>query len=286
MSHPWRGWCLLRPGLMLYGGTVGGNALHAHHAVQLIVAAEPFTMGDGHGERVTTRIAVIPPDTAHTVLTGARDALLVHLDPRSSPGRCLLARSGSGARASTWSPPVGEMPVPPIEPGPVGARPEGHGGRRAEGGEGRGGRRLVMFAEPPSGHPRSAEAASALRVVEAWSGAGDVPLLLHPAVEAAIAVIPALLPSGPVRLRTVAEAVHLSPSRLAHLFSAHVGIPLRPYVRWLRLRHAIDRVAAGETLTAAAHTAGFTDGPHFTRAFRRTFGNAPSELAAAIDWLP
>jgi AraC-like DNA-binding protein len=307
MSHPWRGWCLLRPGLLLYGGAVGSNELHAHHAVQLIVATEPFTMADAHGERLTTRIAVIPPDTGHTVLAGAGEALLVHLDPRSSPGRSLLARSGTGPRASTWSPSAaqtGDLPVhgpSPIEPGPKSPPPENlpSEGPPSEGpppespppesspSEGRRGTRPLMFADPPAGHARSAEAASALRAVEAWSGhsgAGDV--LLHPAVEAAIAVIPALLPAGPVRLRAVADAVHLSPSRLAHLFSAHVGIPLRPYVRWLRLRRAIDRVAAGETLTAAAHTAGFTDGPHFTRAFRRTFGNAPSELAAAIDWLP
>ncbi|GAA4928489.1 AraC-like DNA-binding protein [Nonomuraea thailandensis] len=283
MSPPWRGWCLLRPGLLLYGGAVGGNELHAHHAVQLIVATEPFTMADAHGERLTTRIAVIPPDTAHTVLDGAGEALLVHLDPRSSPGRSLLARSGTGPRASAWAPPAlraGEPPAArsgePVGRGPASLLPEGRGAVRP-----------LMFTEPPAGHARSAEAASALRAVEAWSGhggAGGVPL--HPAVEAAIGVIPALLPGGPVRLAAVAEAVHLSPSRLAHLFSAHVGIPLRPYVRWLRLRSAIDRVAAGETLTAAANTAGFTDGPHFTRAFRRTFGNAPSELAAAIDWLP
>ncbi|WP_219517923.1 helix-turn-helix transcriptional regulator [Nonomuraea ceibae] len=267
MSHPWRGWCLLRPGLLLYGGTVGTNEPHAHHAVQLIVAAEPFTLADAHGERLTTRIAVVPPDTGHTLISGAHDALLAHLDPRSAPGRALLARSGAGARASTWSPPAALA------------------GSGAQGG--RGGARPLMFAEPPAGHPRSAEAAGALRTVEACSGhSGAADAALHPAVEAAITVIPALLPAGPVRLRAVADAVHLSPSRLAHLFGAHVGIPLRPYVRWLRLRQAIDRVAAGETLTAAAHSAGFTDGPHFTRAFRRTFGNTPSELAAAIDWLP
>ncbi|NUO97054.1 MAG: helix-turn-helix transcriptional regulator [Nonomuraea sp.] len=276
MSSAWRGWCLLRPGLMLYGGAIGGNDLHAHHAVQLIVATEPFTMADAHGERLTTRLAVIPPDTGHTVLTGARDALLVHLDPRSSPGRSLLARSGAGPGAPSWSPSAaraGHGP-PPIDP--VSSRPAVRVRTRP-----------LMFTEPPVGHARSAEAASALRAVEAWSGlAGPSGVPPHPAVEAAIAVIPALLAGGPVRLGAVADAVHLSPSRLAHLFSAHVGIPLRPYVRWLRLRRAIDRVAAGETLTAAAHTAGFTDGPHFTRAFRRTFGNAPSELAAAIDWLP
>nr|SBO96879.1 Transcriptional regulator, AraC family [Nonomuraea gerenzanensis] len=267
-GHAWRGWCLLRPGLLLYGGTVGRNEPHAHHAVQLIVAAEPFTMADARGERVTTRVAVVPPDTGHTVLAGAHEALLAHLDPRSSAGRSLLARSGAGPRASSWSPSATRNGSPPAA-------------------DDCGGRRPLMFAPPPPDHTRSTEAASALRTVEAWSGhSGTADALPHPAVEAAIAVIPALLPSGQVRLRAVADAVHLSPSRLAHLFSADVGIPLRPYVRWLRLRRAIDRVAAGETLTSAAHTAGFTDGPHFTRAFRRTFGNTPSELAAAIDWLP
>ncbi|MEU8104554.1 helix-turn-helix transcriptional regulator [Nonomuraea muscovyensis] len=279
MSHTWRGWCLLRPGLMLYGGAVGGNDLHVHHAVQLIVASEPFTMADAHGERLTTSIAVIPPDTGHTVLTGARDALLAHLDPRSLPGRSLIARSGTGLGASSWSPSAARTGHGPLPIAPVSSQPASRVGTRP-----------LMFTEPPVGHARSAEAASALRAVESWSGlvgpggSGGVPP--HPAVEAAISVIPELLAGGRVRLRAVADAVHLSPSRLAHLFSAHVGIPLRPYVGWLRLRRAIDRVAAGDTLTAAAHTAGFTDGPHFTRAFRRTFGNAPSELAAAIDWLP
>ncbi|WP_049564516.1 helix-turn-helix transcriptional regulator [Nonomuraea sp. SBT364] len=264
MSHPWHGWCLLRPGLLLYGGTVGTNDLHAHHAVQLIVSAEPFTMTDARGERLTTQVAVIPPDTRHAVLSGAREALLVHLDPRSSPGRSLLARFRTGCEAAAWSPAAA-----PAHPGPGG------------------GIRPLMFAEPPGGHARSAEVAGALRVVEGWTGHGAAESLpLPPAVEAAITVIPALLSRGPVRLPTVADAVHLSPSWLAHLFSAHVGIPLRPYVRWLRLQRAIGLVAGGETLTTAAHGAGFTDSPHFTRVFRDTFGTTPSELAAAIDWVP
>ncbi|MFB9528108.1 helix-turn-helix transcriptional regulator [Nonomuraea roseola] len=284
MSHPWRGWCVLRPGLMLYGGTVGRNGLHAHHAVQLIVSAEPFTMADAHGERLTTRIAVVPPDTRHAILAGAREALLAHLDPRSAPGRSLLARFGTGCRASAWSPSVTQTRDLPVHGSPAHAVTEP---ARTSPRSGHHKGRPLMFAEPPVGHARSAEATTALQVVEVWTGhsAADI-VPLHPAVEAAITVIPTLLRGGPVRLRTVADAVHLSPSRLAHLFSAHVGIPLRPYVRWLRLQRAIGLVAEGETLTVAAHSAGFTDSPHFTRVFRDTFGNAPSELAAAIDWLP
>ena len=259
MTHLWRGWCLLRPGLLLYGGTIGTNQLHAHHAVHLIVADEPFTMADGCGRRLTTRVAIIPPDTPHTLVTGARGAVLAQVEPSSAPGRFLLARSGAAAGAESWGPPFpGRVLDGPAAP--------------------------FTFARPANGHPA---ATAALAVVEDWAGHDrDARPRVHPAVARAVAVIPTLLAGGPVRLATVAAAVHLSPSRLAHLFSAHVGIPLRPYVRWQRLQHAIRLVADGRTLTDAAHSAGFTDGPHFTRVFRHNFGTAPSTLAAAIDWVP
>lgn len=259
MTHLWRGWCLLRPGLLLYGGTIGTNQVHAHHAVHLIVADEPFTLADAWGRSLTTRLAVVPHDTPHTLTTGAHGAILAQLEPSSAPGRFLLARSGAGAGARTWGPPFADR---------------SRGGRSAP----------FTFARPADGH---AAACAALAVVEDWAGHDrDARPVIHPAVERAVAVIPTLLARGPVRLGAVAAEVHLSPSRLAHLFSAQVGIPLRPYVRWQRLQHAIRLVADGHTLTAAAHSAGFTDGPHFSRVFRHNFGSAPSTLAAAIDWVP
>jgi AraC-like DNA-binding protein len=259
MTHLWRGWCLLRPGLLLYGGTIGTNQLHAHHAVHLIVAEEPFTMADAGGRHLTTRIAIVPPDTPHTLITGAHGAVLAQVEPHSAPGRVLLARSGATTGAETWGPPfpdrTHEAPVAPL-----------------------------TFARPANGH---AAAEAALRIVEDWAGHDrDARPTIHPAVERAVAVIPTLLAGGPVRLGAVAAQVHLSPSRLAHLFSAQVGIPLRPYIRWQRLQHAIRLVADGHTLTAAANSAGFTDGPHFSRVFRHNFGSTPSTLAAGIDWVP
>jgi AraC-like DNA-binding protein len=35
---------------------------------------------------------------------------------------------------------------------------------------------------------------------------------------------------------------------------------------------AVDRMAAGDSLTAAAHHAGFSDSAHFSRTFHRMFG--------------
>jgi hypothetical protein len=39
-----------------------------------------------------------------------------------------------------------------------------------------------------------------------------------------------------VSLDAVVASVGLSPSRFLHLFMTSVGVPLRPYVLWLRLR--------------------------------------------------
>ena len=79
-----------------------------------------------------------------------------------------------------------------------------------------------------------------------------------------------------VSVREVAAATGLSASRFQHLFTREVGVPFRRYRAWQRLRGAIREVAGGNSLTAAAHAAGFADQAHFTRSFRRTFGAPPS----------
>jgi len=72
--------------------------------------------------------------------------------------------------------------------------------------------------------------------------------------------------------REVASQVHLSESRLGHLFKQQVGIPVRRYQMWLRLMDAIDYAFAGHTLTSAAAHAGFADSAHFSRTFQAMFG--------------
>jgi len=81
-----------------------------------------------------------------------------------------------------------------------------------------------------------------------------------------------------VTLDEVAAAVFLSPSRFRHLFVRETGMALRPYLLWVRFMRAWEAVAAGESLSAAAHHAGFADAAHLTRTSRRMFGLAPTAL--------
>jgi AraC-like DNA-binding protein len=76
----------------------------------------------------------------------------------------------------------------------------------------------------------------------------------------------------PLNLAIAARGVHLSPSRLRHLFVEQTGLPYKTYLLWLRLMRAVQLYAEGRSLTESAHAAGFADSAHFSRAFRRTFG--------------
>lgn len=69
-----------------------------------------------------------------------------------------------------------------------------------------------------------------------------------------------------------AAGVYLSSSRLRHLFVEQTGLPFKTFMLWQRLTRAIDAYAGGESLTEAAHGAGFSDSAHLSRVFRRTFG--------------
>src|SRR5262245_35528495 len=83
-------------------------------------------------------------------------------------------------------------------------------------------------------------------------------------------------------LTALARVAGLSPSRLMHVFTKVVGIPLRPYLLWLRVQRAACALIAGHTVTEAAHLAGFSDAPHLARSLRRTLGATPRQLLLGV----
>ena len=81
-----------------------------------------------------------------------------------------------------------------------------------------------------------------------------------------------------ISVKEIAAGVDLSESRLSHLFSENVRVPVRRYLLWLRLRDALHLLAGGGSLTETAYEAGFSDSAHLTRTFRTMLGIAPSSL--------
>jgi AraC-like DNA-binding protein len=107
-------------------------------------------------------------------------------------------------------------------------------------------------------------------VVERLAPAGPAPLpdeRIRRVIEQATARL-----DGSLEVAAAAAGVHLSPSRLRHLFVEQTGLAFKTYQLWLRLVRAIEVYAGGASLTEAAHEAGFADSAHFSRTFKRTFG--------------
>ena len=105
----------------------------------------------------------------------------------------------------------------------------------------------------------------------------------HPRVNRVLRSIPVRLArDNDVSLKTLADVAGLSPSRFMHVFTASVGMPLRPYILNLRLERACRELAAGGSVTFAACVAGFSDAAHLTRTFRRVLGTTPSRLFPRI----
>ncbi len=87
--------------------------------------------------------------------------------------------------------------------------------------------------------------------------------------------------SSSITLKEVARVAYLSPSRFRHLFAEQTGMGLRQYVLWRRFVSVWERRMNGESLSTAAHAAGFADSAHLARTSRRMIGIPPSLLDIA-----
>ncbi len=253
MSRPsvWKGRLFFGPRRLLYAGPLGETRPHAHHSFQLLLAlGEPVGLCDGARRVATCHAALIPPDVEHTVVGAAGAVVLLHVNPDDVVGR-RLRMTGIGAEADAW--------------------------RRA--GE-------PLRAHAAQSLPRRWAEAEALAqgMLQTLQADAGPPPPTHPAIKKLLRLLPDALEED-VRLSALAPRVGLSAGRLSHLFGQEVGLPLRPYILWLRLQRAAGHLQRGATLTEAAHAAGFTDSAHLSHAFRRTFGLTPSDIAGVVDWV-
>lgn len=79
-------------------------------------------------------------------------------------------------------------------------------------------------------------------------------------------------------LAEAAAGAGLSIERCRHLFRESMGLPFSRYRLWRRVIAAARSCSEGTTATTSAHASGFADSAHFSRAFRQTFGLAPSTV--------
>ncbi|MBA4682383.1 MULTISPECIES: helix-turn-helix transcriptional regulator [Pseudomonadaceae] len=131
-------------------------------------------------------------------------------------------------------------------------------------------KRIADSLNEGAGDPRSA-VRKALQVLD-----------VLPAPDPRVTIVSTAIHEGKVRREELAALVHLSPTRFSHWFVEQTGLPLRSYVKWLRLTQAVQYLACGRSMTDAAHESGFSDSAHFSRTFHSLLGIDPSSALAEV----
>lgn len=236
----WQGRAHIDRGWAAFIGTTGDNRPHAHHALQVVVA-------------LTGPITLLTPtgqlqvDTAAVVPSDVVHALAPSVAPVGLlyvDAESVYARAFDRVDSSIQTPQKADM-----------ARLR-HALMQAAQGH-RSGFDAAM-AELTTAHTPRMEDHRVHEVLDRLIARADLNISVH----------------------DIAPWAHLSPSRFAHRFRAHTGMPVRPFLRWLRLQRAATAITAGQSVTDAAHVAGFADTAHLTRTFQRHFGINPRVLGA------
>ncbi|MCO4747208.1 MAG: helix-turn-helix transcriptional regulator [Proteobacteria bacterium] len=222
---------------------------HRHGAAQLTVSLDGQPHGVGtEGASVRGSILFAAAHAEHAYDGGDGQQLLLWLAPDSRAAR-ILARDHAGSSG------CGALPESQLADLPLAALRRAHAERWSAA-------ELRPLVD---------------RVVDTLTG-HQVTQPIHPAVRRAVRHLRAL-PIKKISADVLAAEVGLSKSRLLHLLKEHLGIPLRPYLAWLRCIDAIVLMSRGADATEAALCAGFTDGAHFNRVMKQLFALSPSAIA-------
>src|SRR5690606_16934105 len=85
----------------------------------------------------------------------------------------------------------------------------------------------------------------------------------------------------PLRVGDIAAAAHLSPSHLAHLFTAQVGQSPMHYLEGVRIDRAKELLlSTNNPIRHIADAAGFASPYHFAARFRARTGCTPTQYRA------
>ncbi len=220
---------------------------HAHHAVQITLALTGSVHVEGEGDGISGEAIAIAPDARHAF---EGTGLIAHLfvAPDGKIGRQLVQ---------------GLFSQGPIAPIPLSSLGDLRASLKA------------TFEEPQ--HTDDDLRALGRELAARLAGEGVRIEPPDPRISRLLAWLGPRLDQA-LTLRELATVAGLSPGRTRHLFVERTGLPFRTYLLWLRLMRALELFVAGESLTDAAHGAGFADSAHLSRTFRRMFGIAAASL--------
>ena len=230
----------------MYVGRGADTKVHAHHAIQIAIALETSIEVVSKTGSFKCQAVIINSDVPHECRTYGGSFVLINIDPETTIGAALkkahLLKSG-----------ISELPLATIH-------------------------NYINQLKVSVGERPLTEEIYLLSNEFLFSIANQHTL---PPLDERIEQVLELLrepAQESVTIKDLANAVHLSPGRLIHLFTQQVGIPIRKYLLWSKLMASLKRLEKNVNFTHVALDGGFADAPHFNRTFKRMFGLSPTAL--------
>jgi len=238
-------------GHFMYLGRFEDNVEHSHHALQILFDRNGRFQVRSEGSTIECKGAIIGADCAHQLLNSSDSQIHLWIDKESTVAKMISRHHLKDAELKILDGPLLK--------------------------------RLQACTDASGNCPDSCEQAAAVydTIVSELGGSSEYAgEPIDPRIVATIKLLREQYLSQKLGIAAIARHACLSESRLTHLFTKQVGIPLRRYVLWMRLLTAFRMAAQGEqSLTEAAHNAGFSDSAHLSRTSRAMLGVTPSGCA-------
>lgn len=239
-------WFIWDDGFMALGRSEGIVPPHDHHAIQVVLAVDG-TVGirSDPGDWQLATGVIVAPDFIHSYNGNGATGAMLFVDPESAEGVWLRKSARDGitivpdARVVPCAEELRRFLRHPLEGLEIGALV-----------------RHCMQCLTTGTPPRRQLDDRVTRILSHIRQADDLRMSIEDA----------------------AELAFLSPSRFAHLFKQQVGLPFRRYMLWRKLTRAMLVIGREQTISTAAHAAGFADAAHLTRTFHQMFGIPPSAM--------
>ena len=235
-------------GNAMFIGSLDQTNFHKHHALQITIGLnEPFILKLKNKQVIESQAVVIAPNTSHAFEGRKEDSLFIYLDPNGHQAQWIIKKVLDGNEKLS------------LEKSTI--RPH------------------LMTLLNSIGTVKNCKdnLISLNQFLENTFGIKKMDYAPDSRVQKTITLIDENI-SKVVRVKRLAETVHLSESRLIHLFKKHRGLPIRRFILWKRIQLAINSIISGHNITQAAHQAGFSDSAHFSRTFMEMFGVKASEI--------
>ena len=239
-------WYLWEGGFLLTARAQGVVPLHAHHAIQIVIALDGnLAISGADGQWQKARGLVVRADAEHSFDCNGAWGVMLFVDPESSESASL----STSLRQDITIVPGRQLDSIVTE--------------------------LRTFAERPD---ECRDVGAVVRRCIQGLRPGLAPIRRLDA--RVTTVLDAIRASDDLRmsLEEAADKACLSSTRFAHLFKEQVGLPFSRYMLWRKLTRAMVAMASEGTISAAAHAADFADAAHLTRTFYQMIGMAPSAL--------